>query len=120
MLSTAAREQLRGVSVRVAVEREDLSLQGDRSLLLAMLTQFVDNAAKYAEAGTTVTITAAEQSSAVVLSVHNRGPPFRPRIRSGFSIATSVPPNQPATRPVRASASRWPNRRPWRTEATCG
>lgn len=69
-----AREQLRGVSVKIAVERENLSLQGDRSLLQAMLTQFVDNAAKYADAGTTVTITAAEQSSAVVISVHNRGP----------------------------------------------
>lgn len=74
----AARDQLRGVSVRVTVEREDLSLQGDRNLLLAMLTQFVDNAAKYAESGTTVTIRATEQSSAVVLSVHNRGPAIPP------------------------------------------
>jgi two-component system sensor histidine kinase KdpD len=70
----AAREQLRGVFVNVSVAREDLSILCDRSLLQAMLTQFVDNAAKYADVGTTVTITATEQSSAVVLSVHNRGP----------------------------------------------
>lgn len=70
----AAREQLRAVSVEVAVEPEDMSIQGDRSLLRAMLIQFVDNAAKYAEADTIVTISATEQSSAVVLSVHNRGP----------------------------------------------
>ncbi len=69
-----AREQLRGVAVKVAVDREDLSIQADRNLVQAMLTQFVDNAAKYAEAGTTVTIGATEQSSAVVLSVHNCGP----------------------------------------------
>jgi two-component system sensor histidine kinase KdpD len=70
----AAREQLGGVRVEVSVVQEDLSILCDRSLLRAMLTQFVDNAAKYAEAGTTVTITATEQSSALVLSVHNRGP----------------------------------------------
>ncbi len=70
----AAREQLRGVVVKVAVAQEDLSILCDRSLLHAMLTQFVDNAAKYADVGTTVTIAATEQSSAVVLSVHNRGP----------------------------------------------
>jgi two-component system sensor histidine kinase KdpD len=70
----AAREQLRALSVNIAVERDDLSIHGDRSLLQAMLTQFVDNAAKYAEAGTTVTIRASQQSSALLLSVHNCGP----------------------------------------------
>jgi two-component system sensor histidine kinase KdpD len=70
----AARGQLGGVRVKVSVARENLSILCDRSLLQAMLMQFVDNAAKYADEGTTVTITATELSSAVVLSVHNRGP----------------------------------------------
>lgn len=70
----SAREQLASISVRVSLAREDLSVFGDRSLLEAMLTQFVDNARKYAGAGTTVTITAAEKPTAVVLSVHNLGP----------------------------------------------
>ena len=70
----ATREQFGGVQVKVAVPQDDLSILCDRSLLQAMLTQFVDNAAKYADVGTTVTITAAQQSSAVVVSVHNRGP----------------------------------------------
>jgi two-component system sensor histidine kinase KdpD len=70
----AAREQLRAVSVKIAVQRTNLCLQADRNLLRAMLVQFVDNAGKYADAGTTVTIRAAEQSSSVVLSVHNSGP----------------------------------------------
>lgn len=69
-----AREQLEGVKVRIALEREDMKVHGDRGLLQAMLTQFVDNAGKYADAGSTVTISAAEQSSAVILSVHNHGP----------------------------------------------
>lgn len=70
----SAREQLASISVRVSLAREDLSVFGDRSLLEAMLTQFVDNAGKYAGAGTTVTIEAAEQPSAIVFSVNNFGP----------------------------------------------
>jgi two-component system sensor histidine kinase KdpD len=70
----AVRAQLGGVQVKVSVARENLSILCDPSLLQAMLMQFVDNAAKYADEGTTVTITATEQSSAVVLSVHNCGP----------------------------------------------
>lgn len=70
----SVREQLTSISVKVLLAREDLFVFGDRRLLEAMLTQFVDNAGKYAGAGTTVTIEAAEESSAVVLSVHNVGP----------------------------------------------
>ena len=68
------REQLTGISVKVAVTREDLAICCDRNLLAAMLTQFVDNAGKYANAGTIVTIQAAEQPSEVVFSIHNLGP----------------------------------------------
>jgi two-component system, OmpR family, sensor histidine kinase KdpD len=70
----SVRGQLASVSVKVAMTREDLSIPGDRGLLEAMLTQFVDNAGKYAAAGTTVTIRAAEQPREVVFSVHNMGP----------------------------------------------
>lgn len=70
----ATREHLASMSVKVDLAREDLSLVGDRSLLEAMLTHFVENAGKYADAGTTVTIGAAERPGCVVLSVHNRGP----------------------------------------------
>jgi two-component system, OmpR family, sensor histidine kinase KdpD len=68
------RDQLAGFSVKVAVARENLTVVGDRGVLRAMLTQFVENAGKYGDAGTTVTIEAAEQPAAVLLSVHNRGP----------------------------------------------
>lgn len=69
-----AQEQLRDVRVKIAVPSEGLTIRSDRSLLQAMLAQFVDNAGKYADAGSTVTIEVAEQSSSVVLSVHNLGP----------------------------------------------
>lgn len=70
----ATRDQLASMSVRVDLARDDLSLVGDRSLLEAMLTHFVENAGKYADAGTTVTIGAAERPGGIVLSVHNHGP----------------------------------------------
>jgi two-component system, OmpR family, sensor histidine kinase KdpD len=68
------REQLASVSVKIAVSREDLSIACDRSLLVALLTQFVDNAAKYSSPGTAVTIGAAEHAAEVVFSVQSFGP----------------------------------------------
>jgi two-component system sensor histidine kinase KdpD len=67
------REQLSGFSVRIEIARDELSIRGDRSLLVALLTQYVDNAAKYAEAGTDIMIQAMEESNAVVLSVRSVG-----------------------------------------------
>lgn len=68
------REQLAGFQVAVALSRDDLSVRGDRSLLTALLTQYVDNAAKYAEGGTNITIQCVERSNAVVMSVRSMGP----------------------------------------------
>jgi two-component system sensor histidine kinase KdpD len=68
------REQLSSVTVKIAMSRDDLSIYCDRSLLVALLTQYVDNAGKYANAGTTVTIQAVEDSNDIVFSVHSFGP----------------------------------------------
>ncbi len=68
------REQLAGVSVKVDLSREDLSICCDRNLLVALLTQYVDNAAKYGNAGTTVTIGAREYPAEIIFSVHSLGP----------------------------------------------
>jgi two-component system sensor histidine kinase KdpD len=73
-----AREQLADLTVKVVLHREDLTVFGDRGLLDAMLAQFVDNAGKYAFAGTTVKIEAAEESGEILLSVHNLGPAIPP------------------------------------------
>lgn len=70
----SARENLSSLVVRVLLPHDDISVVGDRGLLEAMLAQFVDNAGKYAGAGTTVTIEAAEQHATLLLSVHNLGP----------------------------------------------
>jgi two-component system sensor histidine kinase KdpD len=72
------REQLSNVGVKVAISRDDLCIQCDRSLLVALLTQYVDNAAKYGTSGSTVTIRVAEHSTAVTFSVHSFGPVIPP------------------------------------------
>lgn len=72
------REQLAHVQVRIGVSSDDLALCCDRSLLVALLTQYVDNAGKYGNAGSEVTIRAAEHSAQVVFSVHNFGPAIPP------------------------------------------
>jgi len=67
-------EQLANVTLNVVLSRDDLSLQCDRGLIIALLTQFVDNAAKYGDIGSVVTIHAAEHATEVILSVHSFGP----------------------------------------------
>jgi len=67
------REQLANVAVKVVVSRDDLSICCDRSLLVALLTQYVDNAAKYGASGSAITIGAAEHAAEVIFSVHSVG-----------------------------------------------
>jgi two-component system sensor histidine kinase KdpD len=68
------RDQLSDFSVTISISQDDLSICCDRSLLVALLTQYVDNAAKYGIAGTVVTIRASEHAAEVIFSVHSIGP----------------------------------------------
>lgn len=68
------REQLASVRVQITISHDNLLIHCDRNLLVALLTQYVDNAGKYANAGTTVTIRAAEDANDIVFSVHSFGP----------------------------------------------
>lgn len=68
------RDQLAGLPVEIQVARDDLSLVCDRGLLVAVLTQYLENAGKYATAGTAIAVQAAEQPGEIVFSVHNLGP----------------------------------------------
>lgn len=72
------RDQLANVRVSVQTSSDELALQCDRSLLVTLLTQYVDNAAKYGIAGSRVTIAAAEHASEVIFSVHSFGPTIPP------------------------------------------
>ena len=70
----AARRQLAHLTVKVILVQDDLTIVGDRGLLHNMLTQFVDNAGKYAFSRSTVTIQTAKLSGEILFSVHNLGP----------------------------------------------
>ena len=61
---------------------EDLPLlYADPVLLEQALVQFLDNAAKYAPAGTPITVTARHESDRIVLSVSDQGAGFTPEER---------------------------------------
>jgi two-component system sensor histidine kinase KdpD len=68
------RDQLASVHVKVEIVPEDLSIRCDRSLLVALLTQYVDNAAKYGFSDSTVTIDARVKAGDVIFSVQGVGP----------------------------------------------
>lgn len=67
-------EHLEGFSINVAIEREDLNLNCDRALVMELLVQYLENAGKYATAGSTITVRASENAGKALLSVHNIGP----------------------------------------------
>jgi two-component system sensor histidine kinase KdpD len=68
------REQLSSFTVRINVAPEELSLTCDRELVTSLLTQYVDNAAKYGDMGTVISVAAYEKDQGVVFSVENTGP----------------------------------------------
>jgi two-component system sensor histidine kinase KdpD len=68
------REQLNGHRVDMTSCTGDIDLYGDPELVRTAVEQFVDNAAKYSDPGTVVTISAEEKLGEVVISVHSRGP----------------------------------------------
>jgi two-component system sensor histidine kinase KdpD len=64
---------LKGHPVELTIEEQDTPLQGDRELLRMILTQYLDNAAKYSAPNTPIAIAARESNSELLLSVHNQG-----------------------------------------------
>lgn len=72
------RDHLADVPVKILMSRDDLSISCDRALMVTLLTQYLDNAAKYGAAGTPVTIRASEHAAEVIFSVHSVGPVIPP------------------------------------------
>jgi len=60
----------------IAIDLPDESLQlfCDRRLLTMLLTQYLDNACKYSNAGSPITVRAVNTGQEVVFSVHSFGP----------------------------------------------
>ncbi len=67
-------EPLARFGVAITLSSEDIAFRGDRGLVTALLTQYVDNASKYAQAGTKIMIEGVEKANAVILSVRSIGP----------------------------------------------
>jgi two-component system sensor histidine kinase KdpD len=64
---------LAGHPIELSIEEQAIPLQGDRVLLEMILTQYLDNAAKYSPPHTPIDITVRESNSELMLSVRNRG-----------------------------------------------
>jgi len=63
--------------IRVEVNDPELTLQVDRSLLVMILTQYINNALKYSIPATQIDVSAWASRSEVILAVHNIGPTIR-------------------------------------------
>ena len=64
---------LRGHPVELSIQEQDVPIQCDRELLMMILTQYLDNAAKYSAPETTIEVGVRESSSELLLSVRNHG-----------------------------------------------
>ncbi len=70
--------QYPGLQIGISMTQEDITLICDRSLISALLAQYLDNAAKYSEFGSAVTVAVEQQGEAILFSVHNFGPVIPP------------------------------------------
>jgi two-component system sensor histidine kinase KdpD len=67
-------DRLAAMKVAIDLPDERLVLCCDRRLMTMLLTQYIDNACKYAIYGTTITIRVVQSKSEVIFSVHSFGP----------------------------------------------
>jgi two-component system sensor histidine kinase KdpD len=64
----------RSTDIRVELPEEPLILDCDRRLIAMLLAQYLDNACKYADFDSTITVSAGKSGEEVLLSVHSFGP----------------------------------------------
>lgn len=67
-------ERLASMKVAIDMPDDNLVLCCDRRLMTMLLSQYIDNACKYAIYGTTITIRAIQSKAEVIFSVHSFGP----------------------------------------------
>jgi two-component system sensor histidine kinase KdpD len=72
---------LKGHPIELSIEEQGGPVQGDRELLKMILTQYLDNAAKYSAPDTSIGIHVRESKSELLLSVRNEGPVIQMRDR---------------------------------------
>ena len=68
------KDRLASMKVAIELANEDLVLQCDRQMIVMLLTQYIDNACKYSNYGTTITIRVENPGNEAIFSVHSYGP----------------------------------------------
>ena len=68
------KDRLASMKVALEIEDEELVLSCDRQLMVMLLTQYIDNACKYSNFGTTITIRVLVATAEVIFSVNSYGP----------------------------------------------
>jgi two-component system sensor histidine kinase KdpD len=67
-------DRLASMKLAIHLPDENLMLCCDRQLIIMLLTQYIDNACKYSNFGSTITISAVQTRAEVIFSVHSFGP----------------------------------------------
>jgi two-component system, OmpR family, sensor histidine kinase KdpD len=70
----ALRDRLASMKVAVDICDEGLVLSCDRELIVTLLTEYIDNACKYSNFGSAVTIRVQVEANDAIFSVHSFGP----------------------------------------------
>jgi two-component system sensor histidine kinase KdpD len=70
-----------GAAIQVELSPRDLALACDRRLLSMLLTQYLDNACKYSDAESAITIRAARSGNEILFAVHSFGAVIPPADR---------------------------------------
>ena len=68
------RTRTEPAGVRVAYESEPVSVEGDRASLLRIVSNLLDNAAKWSPEGGTIHVSARDEGELVALCVQDEGP----------------------------------------------
>jgi two-component system, OmpR family, sensor histidine kinase KdpD len=74
-------ERSSGATIRAEIEPKGHSFAGDRRLISMLLTQYLDNACKYSDAGSPITVRAFRSETETLLSVHSFGAVIPPADR---------------------------------------
>ncbi len=70
----ALKDRLASMKVAIEIEDENLALSCDQQLMTMLLTQYIDNACKYSNFGSTITIRVLIAGQEAIFSVHSFGP----------------------------------------------
>ena len=68
------KDRLASMKVAIEIADENLELGCDQQLMTMLLTQYIDNACKYSNFGSTITIRALVAGQEAIFSVHSFGP----------------------------------------------